>query len=156
MFIVKCQGWAILLGYKQNSFYSLASQKSLKLIGNKNHFTISSNSLKVSFTLLLWFLYIKIKTLAWVYLRGGNMATGVGDLDLEGAITLQLCCHRGSHRQTGSITDIVRRNQVIAQASTNTLKNYINKIFDQICFFINILQFKGYLNRTVFSILYRK
>lgn len=88
MYIVKCQGWAILLGYKQNSFYSLASQKSLKLIGNKNHFTISSNSLKVCFTLLLWFLYIKIKTLAWVYLRGGNMATGVGDFDLEGAITL--------------------------------------------------------------------
>lgn len=91
-----------------------------------------------------------------MYLRGGNMAARVGDFYLEGAITLKLCCHRGSYSQTGGITDVVRRNQVIAQASTNTLKNYINKIFDQICFFINILQFKGYLNRTVFSILYRK
>lgn len=83
------------------------------------------------------------------------MATGVGDFDLEGAITLELCCHRGSYSQTGGITDIVRRDQVIAQASTNTLKKYINKIFVQMCFFINILQFQGYVKHAVFQILYR-
>lgn len=45
------------------------------------------------------------------------MATGVGDLDLERSIRLKLCCHRRSYRQTGGVTNVVRRNQVVTQAS---------------------------------------